>query len=358
MSSKTKSKSAVTMAELLASAKNKFISFTQGDKVKGKVTAINPKSVILDIGGKSEGVVMGRAFAEAKDYVKTLKVGDDVEATVLISETREGTTILSLRDAMQNAAWKMLEKAYKGKDEVAVYGKSVNNSGITVEIEGLIGFIPMSQLGHEASQNPQKLIDKYFKVKPIEIDKSVNKIVLSEREVSEAKDIAKAKAAMKKIKEDEVYEGKATTVAGFGVFVEILPGVEGLVHVSEISWGKVGTPADVVKRGDKVKVKVIGLGDGKLALSMKQAQKDPWEDVDEKYKTQAKVKGRVTKVSDYGVFVELEPGIEGLIHITKIPPTIKLTQGSEVNCFIEEVSKKDKKISLGLVLTQKPIGYK
>ncbi|MFC1625724.1 30S ribosomal protein S1 [Patescibacteria group bacterium] len=358
MTSKIKSKSSVTMEQLLARAKNKFVSFSVGQKVKAKVLSKDSKSINLDIGGKSEGVVAEKAFAEARDFIKTLKVGDEVTASVLIPETRDGTIILSLRSAMQDAAWEMLEKAQKDNEEVAVYGKGVNASGVTVEIEGLIGFIPMSQLGHETVKNPQKLVEKYFKVKPIEVDRNTNKIVLSEREVSEAKGIADAKKMMKKVKTGDVLEGKVTTVASFGCFVEVLPNLEGLVHVSEISWGRVGVPSEVVKKGDKVKVMVIGARDGKLALSIRQALKDPWDGVEKKYKSGAKVEGKITKISDYGIFVELEPGIEGLVHITKIPPTSKFTQGTQVNCFIEEVGKKDKKISLGLILTEKPLGYK
>ena len=134
--------------------------------------------------------------------------------------------------------------------------------------------------------------------------------------------------------------------------------LEGLVHVSELSWGKVSHPLDLVSVGDKVKVAVIGTKDGKLALSIKQATKDPWTSVSEKYKKDTKTKGKITKQSDFGVFVQLEPGIEGLIHITKIPPGKKLEVGSEIDCYVEEVDSKNKKISLGLVLTSIPVGYK
>lgn len=352
-----------TMAELLAKYGKKTAGFSVGQKVKAKVIAKTPKGLILDIGGKSEGVVAEKAYAEAKDFIKTLKVGDEVTASVLVTETREGNVILSLRQAMADSGWEKVEKAKNEGKEIAVFGKSVSSSGVMVDVEGLDGFIPASQLGYEVAKNPQSLVGKYFKAKVLEISRSANKLVLSEKEVSEAADIKSAKEAMAKIKEGEVYDGEVTTVAGFGCFVKLIipkskAKVEGLVHISELAWGRVEKVGDVVAEGDKIKVKVIGLKDSKLALSIKHAQKDPWDEVAKKYKPESKVKGKVTRLSDFGIFVELEPGVEGLVHITKIPPTIKFNEGDQADCFIEEVDAKAKKLSLGLVLSSKPIGYK
>ena len=163
------------------------------------------------------------------------------------------------------------------------------------------------------------------------------------------------------MKEGEVYEGVVTTVSDFGCFVEIRENkvaVEGLVHISELSWEKVDKTSDVVSEGDRIKVKVIGKKGGKLSLSMKQAQEDPWDEAEKKYKKDAKVKAKVVRTSDFGVFARLEPGIEGLIHLTKIPPGKRFEKGQEVNVYVEEVDAKSRKVSLGLVLTTKPVGYK
>ena len=360
--SKAKTSGAITMADLLAKATKKVVGFTSGQKVRGKVLLIGGKSVVLDIGGKSEGMVAEEAFSESREFIKKLKVGDEVVVTVIVPETREGAVLLSFRHAAQDASWETIFQAKNKDSEVAVMGKAVNPSGVTVDIEGLTGFIPTSQLGGEASKNPQALVGKYFKTKIIEVDKTSNKIVLSEKEVSEAENIKKIKDLLEEIKDGEVYEGKVTTVAGFGCFVKLDLGkgatIEGLVHISELSWSKVAHPSEIVKEGDKVKVKVLGKRDGKLALSVKAAEKNPWENADENYKKDAKVKGKVTRISDFGVFIELEPGVEGLVHITKIPPTMKLSEGQEVDCYVEEIDSKKKKLSLGLVLTSKPIGYK
>lgn len=351
-----------TMAELLASAETKIRGFSTGQKIRGKVVSKNSKSLILDIGGKSEGVVAEKAFIEARDFIKTLKAGDEVNTTVLVPETRDGTVLLSLRQAAFDSSWERLEKVEKEGAPVAVFGKGVNPSGVTVDVEGLTGFIPGSQLGKEAAKNPQGLVGKYFKAKVIEVDRLSNKIVLSEKEISDAADIKAAREAFAKIKEGEVYDGVVTTVANFGCFVKLTLDkgldIEGLVHISELAWGKTKSVSDVVSEGDKVKVKVLGVKDGKISLSIKAAKKDPWGEAAEKYKVESKVKGKVTRISDFGVFVELEPGIEGLIHITNIPPGKKLSEQDVVNCYVQEIDTKAKKLSLGLVLTSKPIGYK
>ena len=355
-----------SMAELLAAYGASAKGFSRGQKIKAKVTSINSKSVVLDIGGKSEGVVTEKAFAEARDFIRTLKVGDEVTVSVLIPENPEGYVILSLREASSEASWLRLQKAKDENHFIVVYVKGVNPSGITVDAEGILGFIPNSQLGKEALKNTQGLIGKYIKAIPLEVDKSFNKVVLSEKEVSEEADIKAIKEAISHLKEGEIYSGEVTTVANFGCFVKIeakgLKGkkveVEGLVHVSELAWGKVDKPSDVVSEGQKIKVKVIGLKDGKLALSMRQAQKDPWEEVTDKYKPETRVSGKVTRMSDFGAFVQLEPGIEGLVHLTKIPPGTRLSEGQEIDVYVEEVDAKARKLSLGLVLTKKPIGYK
>lgn len=357
-----KSREPQTMAELLASAQASVKSFSTGQKIKGKILSINPKSVIVDVGGKAEGIVAEKAFAEARDFIKTLKVGDEITTTVIVPETREGNVLLSFRQAAFDSSWESLEKAKEKGQAVAVFGKGVNPSGVTVDVEGLTGFIPGSQLGKETAKESQELVGKYFKAVPVEVDKLTNKVVLSEKEVSEAGEIKLAKEVLAKIKEGDIFEGVVTTVANFGCFVKLeLPkkvAVEGLVHISELAWGKVDTVSDVVKEGDKVKVKVIAVKDNKLSLSIKHAQKDPWEEAKDKYKVDTRIKGKVTRISDFGVFVEVEPGIEGLIHLTKIPPGKRFDLGEEVDCLVEEIDTQSKKLGLGLILKAKPVGYK
>lgn len=355
-----------TMEELLAQYGGNVKGFSQGNKVKGRVIAKLPGRLILDIGGKSEGVVAEKAYKEAERFIKTLEMGDEVEASVIIPETPDGFTILSLRAAAGAASWEKLQKAKVDASQLEAEVKGVNPSGVVVEIYGLTGFIPNSQLGKQVSQNKNALVGKKVKVSVVEIDRAANKIVLSEKAVSEAEDMELARKALEEIKEGEIYEGIVTSVYDFGCFVKLdVPvgkkekaSLEGLVHISEMAWEKVDDIKKLVSQGDSVKVKIIGKKDSKLALSIKQTLKDPWEKAADKYKADMKVKGKVVKVSDFGVFVSLEPGVEGLVHMTKIPPGMKFSEGDEANVYVEEVDTKVRKISLGLVLTTKPVGYK
>ena len=355
-----------TMEELLAQYGGGIRGFSQGDIVRGKVIAKEPNKLVLDIGGKSEGVVAEKAYKEAENFIKTLQIGDEVTASVIIPETPDGVVILSLRAAAGKAFWEKLLKAKEEKLELSGEVKGINPSGVMLDVNGLTGFIPNSQLGKEASQSKASLVGKRLKALVIEIDRGSNKIILSEKAVSEAGDMELARKALEKIKEGEIYDGIVTSIYDFGCFVKIdIPLdkketaiLEGLVHISEMSWEKVDNLKKRLAEGDKVKVKVIGIKDSKLALSIKQTLKDPWEKAVEKYKADAKVKGKVVKISDFGVFVALEQGVEGLVHMTKIPPGMKFSEGDEVNVYVEEVDEKARKISLGLVLTTKPVGYK
>lgn len=353
------------MDDLLKDFGDKIQVHSRGDRIKGVVLEKRSDALVLDIGGKSEGKVAGSAFEESKGYIKNLEIGDEVEGTVIVSETPDGFTIISLRRAKNDAIWGKLQKAKKQDKAIRVMGKSVNSSGVLVDYESLLGFIPNSHIGKEKAKDVKNLVDTTFEVKILDFDREANKLVLSERLVSEGDQIKLTEKAIKNVKNGEILEGKVTTVVDFGCFVEVslLAGkedvkVEGLVHVSEMSWEKIESPSVMVKVGDIIKVKVIGSDNGKLALSMKQAEKDPWDDVEKKYKPDTRVTGKVVKISDFGIFVRIEAGIEGLIHITKIPPEKKFKVGDEVRAYVESVDDKERKLSLGLVLTTIPVGYK
>lgn len=355
-----------TMEELLKEYGSSVFSLSAGDKVKGKIVSIEPNKVLVDIGTKGEGLIAEKAYQEAETLIKTLHVGDEIEAKVLVPETNDGFTILSMRDAVQKLIWQKIQKYQDDETPIRVKGKSFNLSGVTVELFGnVFGFIPISQLGKITAKNPNSLVGKTFEAKIIDFNESGKKVILSEKEVSEKEEIEKAKKAVKKVKEGEIFDGVVTSVFDFGCFVkfevkeksENIP-LEGLVHISELSWQKIDSTGKFISPGDKVSVKVISKYGGKLALSIKKVQEDPWEKVQEKYKKDSKVKGEVVKTSNFGAFVSLEPGIEGLVHITKIPPGKKFGKGDKVDVYIEDIDKEKRKISLGLVLTEKPVGYK
>jgi len=354
------------MEELLASSDASLKSFRKFQKIDAKLLFIGKRTATFDVGGKAEGILEGDTFMEAKAFLKTMKIGDTAKALILDPETKDGHVLLSLRHAAAEDFWKRMQEAQNQEKQIEVVGQSASNHGLMVAVEQESAFIPSSQFGPDSPDNLEDLIGKRVKVKIIDLDRDKERIVLSERAVSEAEDIKRMKAALTAVKRNDKFEGRVTTVVSFGIFVEIkvkvgkqtIP-IEGLVHISEMSWGKVDTPEEIAEQGDIVKVSVIGVERGKLALSMKDTKKDPWEESAKKYKAEDQVKGKIVRISDYGAFVELEPGIEGLIHMTKIAPGTALKQGQEINCYIEDVDISKKKISLGIVLTSsKPLVYK
>ncbi|OGM73827.1 hypothetical protein A2382_02340 [Candidatus Woesebacteria bacterium RIFOXYB1_FULL_38_16] len=353
------------MEELLALYGSKIKSFKKGEIIDTKLTSVQKRKAFFDVGGKSEGVVTDEEFDTARAYIRSLKVGDTIQAEIVEPEAKDGLVHLSLARFAEEAVWLELEKALKNDTEVTVYGRAVTEKGIIIEYNSLSGFVPLTQLGKEVLKDTQSLIDKPFKVKPLEIDRAKERIVFSERAVSEGEEIKLQKQALDSFKPGDKYKGKVTQLTSFGAFIELkadLKGkkipVEGLVHISELSWDKVGKPQEVLEEGDEVEVIVIESEEGKLALSIKQAQSDPWNTIAEKYAVDQKVKGTVLRKSNFGAFVVLESGVEGLIHLTKIPPGTDLKRGQEVNCYIESIDARERKIALGLVLTAKPIGYK
>lgn len=359
-----------SMEELLAGSGANFKVYRRGDTVKGKITEIGGHLVYVDVGGKGEALVAEREFEAAKDMIRGFKVGDVIEAVVAVPEGESGQMLLSLRRAASDKRWEEVEKLAKSGDPVDVMGTDVTRGGLLVDLDGLSGFVPGSQLGREWSGREEDLVGKKFSVVVLEADRASNRLVFSERAVSEIEELSKKKANLSLVKVGDVYDGIVTGVMPFGVFVKIqIPqketekkeeDLEGLVHISELSWTKVAEPKGVVKEGDALKVKVIGVeGDsGRLALSVKQLQADPWQETAKKFPVETKVTGKVTRLASFGAFVELPGGIEGLLHISKIPAELPIKPGDEIECFVESVDLEKRRLGLGLVLKAKPMMYK
>lgn len=354
-----------TMEELLASVGQPIPVWKVGDVVEGIVTEKTGKAIYLDIGGKTEGMIIDREMKAAKDFIKDLKIGDKVLAVVTQPENDKGQTLLSLKKAAFEKVWQEFEEKLKTGQSLKVRGVQVNKGGLIIEVKGTQGFIPASHFSSKYLGKIEELVGRELEVKVIEVDRAKNRLIFSEKAVSEAGLLAEQAEALKKIKVGNVFLGEISGVMPFGYFVKILLPkskvvVEGLVHISEISWEKVENPAEFHKIGDKVKVKVLGVDKktGKLNLSLKQLTPDPWEKIEEKYPPEAKVKGKVVRIAPFGVFVNLEPGIEGLIHISKIPAEKSFKVGEKVDCFVEFLDKENRRLSLGLVLKEKPVGYK
>lgn len=357
-----KSSGASTMEELLANVGYTPKGLSRGETVTGTVVEYGAKALVLDIGAKSEGLVVDREFEAAKAYIKTLKPGDKVEAVVVTPEGEGGYTLLSLRETGEDFVWKAMEAKLKSGEETEAKVESATRGGLTVTVMGIDGFVPSSHLGGDLSQNPAGAVGKNITVRVIEIDRAKGRVVASEKAVSQAEFLQKQVETLEKIEKGEKFVGRVTKIMNFGMFVEVVKSeipVEGLVHLSEVAWGRTAEPSELYAEGDEVLVIVIGKENNKLALSIKQLQEDPWAGAIGKYKKDDHVKGKVTKVGDFGAFIELEPGVEGLIHSTRLTAEARvISEGEEVNVVIEDVDEKNHKLSLGLVLTSVPVGYR
>lgn len=356
-----------TMEELLTASGYELSVPTKGETITGLVTGVTRKAVLVDIGAKTEGLVSEKEYAIAKDFIETLKVGDEVEVYVLSEENDKGQIMLSLRRAMFDKLWSMLEDYLENDKEVQVKGAEVNRGGMIVKWQGLRGFIPSSQFGAQYAGNFADLMNKTITVKPIEVDREKNRLIFSEKHVSEAAVMERREQALKAVGKGEVMTGRVTGVLSFGAFVAVeVPlekgkvTVEGLVHISEISWEKVDDIHKYLKVGDEVKVKVLGVeeGTGKLNLSVKQLMPDPWSTVAEKYAAGTTVSGTVSRTAPFGTFVNFEPGVDGLIHISKASQFGELTMGEKIDVLVESVDPEHRRMSLGPVLTEVPVGYK
>jgi ribosomal protein S1 len=352
-----------TMEELLAQAGEPICGWKVGDVVEGVVTEKTGRAIYLDIGGKTEGMVIDREMKAAADFIKDLKIGDKVLAVVTQPENDKGQTLLSLKKAACQKVWQEFDQHLKTGEPLKVRGVQVNKGGLIVETKGAQGFIPASQFSSDCLEKIEQLIGKEIEVKVIEVDRAKNRLIFSEKGVSQAGLLKEQAEALAKVKVGDSFSGEVSGVMPFGLFVKIKVEkilLEGLAHISEISWEKVEDPGKFYKQGDKVKVKVLGVDKktGKLNLSIKQLLPDPWEDIEKKYPVEAKVKGRVVRIAPFGIFVNLQPGIEGLIHISKIPAEKSFKVGEKVDCFVEFLDKENRRLSLGLVLKEKPVGYK
>ena len=353
---KTKKSEPSTMEELLSQTGYQLRGYKRGDVVEGSVLSISPSEILIDIGFKSSGIVSEREMPLIKDLLPNLKIGDKITVQIVSPESEIGQIILSVKRAGMDKKWTQAKEALAKGEAVEVLGMEAGRAGLLVDWQGLRGFIPSSQLDQERTG---AVIGAKIKVQVIEVERTGNRLVFSEKRVSSPEKLAKKQEALSKFKIGETYDGKVTGIVAFGIFVG-LDGVEGLVHISEMAWEKVQNPSDYFKTGDKVKVVVISKEEtsGKLNLSIKQLTTDPWQELVKKYTVEQQVSGRVTKMTGFGVFVALEKGVDGLIHVSKLPVGVELKEKQSVTCVIEAIDFQKRKISLGLVLSEKPMGYK
>ncbi len=337
------------MASLLKKAKTRVKRLRPGEVVEGTVISKKKGELILDIGAKAEGIVGDREIEAEAESFKRIKEGDKVLATVLQAEDSRGYVLLSLRRAAPERDWRRLEEAAAGDETVEVEILGPNRGGVVARFGSQQGFIPFSHLSlkNKMAANASKLTGKVLAVKVLELDREMGRLVFSERGALTDEEREAEVSEVSKVKVGEVYDGEVTAITPFGVFVKFGP-LEGMVHVSELLWEKVDDPRKHFREGDGLKVQVIEVNEkeGKLMLSHKRTLANPWEKVAEKYPEGVKVKGKVTKIADFGAFVELEPGIEGLIHVTET--TGPLAEGDEVEARVIGVDPKKQRLALSL----------
>lgn len=349
------------MADILKDKDLQMRSFSPGDLVEGVVVSASHSEILIDIGAKSEGIITSEEFDEEDKSYKELKPGDNVTAKVVQPENAQGYVVLSLKKAEKDKKWTDADEALEFGTILEATIIEYNKGGLLCDCIGLRGFIPLSHLdrvhfandvakfaaGSEAElkESLKVLSGKTLKVKVIELDKEKNRFVLSEKDALVTySDESRAKR-LEEIKPGTKVEGIVTGVMPFGVFVD-LDGVEGLVHISEIAWEKVGHPSDYFKVGQKIEVLVLGIDEGsqKLALSVKKLSPNPWETVAEKYPVGTKVKGVVSKIVPFGAFVTIEKGLDGLVHISEASEPLK--EGDKVKATVIQVDGESQKLAL------------
>jgi len=339
------------MEELLSSTNRTLKTFRYGEVVEGTVITVGRKEVFIDLGSKSEGIISEREFEDETDSISGLEVGDTVVASVTQTENDQGYIILSLKRAQGERSWREVEEAFK--NETALDAKVVdsNKGGLVAEItSGLRGFIPFSHLNSRPGlkeEGGQDFIGQTLKVRVIELDRPVNRLVFSEKLATLLSD-PKVKKFFEDLKPNEKLKGVVTSIFPFGVFVRVLQGVEGLVHISEISWQRIDHPSEVVKVGDEIEVVVLSVNreQGKLSLSMKPLSKNPWDELTKTRKVGEQIVGTVTKTVPFGAFVKLSEGIEGLIHVSEtVGP---LAEGEEVRAVIINLEPEKRKLGLSI----------
>jgi len=299
---------------------------TVGELVKGKIIAIDNGAVRLDVGGVITGVVRGEElFTESSEF-DNLKVGDEVEATVIEDENENGEMELSFRAAGHQLVWNRM-KQYRD-DGITLNAKVVNanKGGLMMQVDALQGFMPVSQLNpdhyprvpggdkNRILEHLRQLIGKNLQVKAIDVDEKDEKLIVSEKEVWEDDQ----KAVLDSYKIGNTVEGEVSALTSFGAFIKFGEGLEGLVHISEIVWQRIDHPKDVLKVGDRVKAQIIDLNKSKIYLSIKRLVDDPWKGVKDKYKVGQIVKGMVHKAEPFGLMIKLDEDIHGLAHITEL----------------------------------------
>lgn len=332
---------------------------TRGEEIEAKIISLSKKGASFDIGAKAHAVLGDLETKEISTYLPYLKVGEAVKVKIIAEESREGYPVVSMRKFFQKGKWDILKEKKQKEEEIEVVCGEYGRGGVFVDFMGIRGVIPKIQLTDPFINQPEKLAKQKIKVRILEVDQEKNRLVVSQKAAVFGISQKQLKDKFDKIIEGKKYKAKVLGVSEFGAFCEVKE-VEGLIHISEISWDKVTDAAEYLKTGDMVEVVVVEKNptDLKLNLSLKRLTEDPWKDIEKKFPKDKQVKGTIVRKEKYGYFVKLAPGIEGLIHTSKLKGDEGFGLGQEVKVFIEKINQKSRRMSLILPQKEKPVTYR
>jgi small subunit ribosomal protein S1 len=333
-----------------------MVSFDEGDVVKGKVVRIDKDEVLVDIGYKSEGVIPSTELSIRKsvDPADEVELGEEIDALVLTKEDAEGRLVLSKKRARFEKAWRRIEAAAESGEPVEGSVIEVVKGGLILDL-GVRGFLPASLVDIRRVHNLDEFLGQTLECKVIELNRSRNNVVLSRRAVLEEERKEVREQILGRLEPGQVVEGKISNIVDFGAFVD-LDGIDGLIHISELSWSHVNHPSEVVSIGDTVRIKVLDIDRDRqrISLGLKQTQEDPWQRVISTHRSGDVLEGTVTKVVAFGAFVEILPGVEGLVHISELAdhhvesPNEVVEPDSKLNVKILEIDEERRRLSLSI----------
>lgn len=345
------------MMNMMEEIENSLRVPRRGQTVKGKVIHVSDNEIIVNVGYKSDGIIpKGEISNDPTVNPRDIaQEGDDIEVYVIKTDDGEGNLLLSKKRVDSEKGWDILEEASNDGRIVPVKVVEVVKGGVIAVYTEIRGFIPASQLSDSYVEDMQSFVGKTLDAKIIDLNKGKKKVVFSRKAVIAQENEKKRKLLWQNIDKGSVIEGEVKRLTNFGAFVDI-GGIDGLVHISDLTWGRVGHPSEVVQIGDKIKVKVIDFDQdkSKVSLSLKLTAPEPWTAVDEKYNVGDIVQGKVVRLADFGAFIELEPGLDGLVHISQISdkhiskPSQEVHVGQVVDVKILEINKESKRISLSI----------
>lgn len=355
----TTSTKTLTMDDLLAQSDVKQLE--AGDVVEGTITSIKKHEMWIDLGARGVGVVMRREIGHSQ-VGQTLEEGATITVSVIDPEMDEGYALLSMKRAAKDRGWDELQRQFEAGEVIEIVPYDANRGGLLVELEGIRGFLPVSQLaaGHyprvsgadkdEILQKLNALVNQTLRVRVLDVSRKDNKLIFSEKEAVKGD----MQARLGSLKAGDDVEGVVTGVIDFGAFVNV-DGIEGLIHISEISWERVDDPRNYVKVGDTVKAKIISIDKDRLSLSLKQTTEDPWLQDVKKFKKGDTVEGKITRITPFGAFVQISPSVEALVHVSEMSQSDdgvdpeKVFQLNETKQFkVLEIDTEHRKIALSL----------